>query len=45
MPRTTRDAFHLAVLRTFADPTALDTRLRELDRLREPQNLPVCGAV
>ncbi|MFJ6916801.1 ABC transporter substrate-binding protein [Streptomyces sp. NPDC101133] len=43
MPRTTRDAFHQAVLRYFADPTDLDTRLKELDHLRKPQNLPVCG--
>ncbi|MEV7221426.1 hypothetical protein AB0N98_16250 [Streptomyces sp. NPDC093681] len=43
MPRTTRDAFHQAVLRYFADPTDLDTRLKELDHLRTPQNLPVCG--
>ncbi|MFE1047317.1 extracellular solute-binding protein [Streptomyces olivaceus] len=43
MPRTVRDAFHQAVLRHFADPSDLDTRLEELERLRTPQNLPVCG--
>ncbi|MFG2678652.1 hypothetical protein [Streptomyces sp. NPDC048392] len=43
MPRTTRDAFHQAVLRVFADPDELGTRLEELERLREPQKLPVCG--
>jgi alpha-glucoside transport system substrate-binding protein len=44
MPRTTRDAFHQAVLRHFAAPQELDDRLAELERLREPQDLPVCGA-
>ncbi|MFI8951746.1 ABC transporter substrate-binding protein [Streptomyces sp. NPDC053750] len=44
MPRTTRDAFHQAVLRTFAAPDELPARLTELERLRKPQNLPVCSA-
>ncbi|MGC9380382.1 ABC transporter substrate-binding protein [Streptomyces sp. MH13] len=43
MPRTTRDAFHQAVLRHFAAPEELDERLAELERLREEQDLPVCG--
>ncbi|MFD6423725.1 ABC transporter substrate-binding protein [Streptomyces sp. NPDC060198] len=43
MPRATRDAFHLAVLRHLVAPGELDDRLEELEELRVAQNLPVCS--
>ncbi|MFD9903422.1 ABC transporter substrate-binding protein [Streptomyces sp. NPDC059063] len=43
MPRTTRDAFHQAVLRFLVAPRQLDARLEELEEVRTVQDLPVCG--
>ncbi|MEI5098294.1 extracellular solute-binding protein [Streptomyces sp. PmtG] len=43
MPRTTRDAFHQAVLRFLVAPTQLEARLTELEAVRTKQDLPVCG--
>ncbi|GGV35822.1 ABC transporter substrate-binding protein [Streptomyces spectabilis] len=43
MPRTTRDAFHQAVLRFLVAPEHLDARLTELEAVRTVQDLPVCG--
>ncbi|MFD9073527.1 ABC transporter substrate-binding protein [Streptomyces lasiicapitis] len=43
MPRTTRDAFHQAVLRFLVAPKQLNARLTELEAVRTVQDLPVCG--
>ncbi|MFJ6654828.1 ABC transporter substrate-binding protein [Streptomyces sp. NPDC091377] len=43
MPRPLRDAFHRAVLRHLVEPEALDTQLRELQRLNVERSLPVCS--